>query len=77
MAIDTALQTEAREMALTIINGSRRDAREFIAGHDTPAKLVLAIVRHLIAEGYDPSAPGLNDVDAVVNVQSLIESLDV
>lgn len=65
-----ALQVEAREMALTLINGNRRDVREFVSGHDTPTKLSLAIVRNLVAEGADP-------IDAVVNVQSLLESVDV
>lgn len=65
-----ALNIEAREMALTLQNRNRRDVREFIAGHDTPARLTLAIIRHLVSGGEDA-------LDMVVNMQSLLESVDV
>jgi hypothetical protein len=73
-----ALNVEAREMALNIVNGNRSDVRDFVTGHETPAKLVLAIVRHLGSMsmeqyGYDYAAY----LDAVVNLQSLLESVDV
>lgn len=71
-----ALNIEAREMALNIVNGNRSDVREFIAGHETPAKLVLAIVRHLGSlDTYDQGFASY--LDAVVNLQGLLESVDV
>ena len=71
----TGIQAEAREMALCLINGDRKCVHDFIAGHDTPAQLCLAIVRHLITLHID--TPGHSAIQSVVNVQSLIENLDV
>lgn len=64
-----ALQVKAREMALTLINGNRSDVRDFINCHRTPTKLTLAIIRHLVSEGADA-------IDAVVNMQSLLEPIE-
>lgn len=72
-AHNRALYTEAREMALQLINGNRNEVRQFVAGHDTPAKLVLAIVRCLVAEGSEDGDALL----AVVNLQSLLETVAV
>jgi hypothetical protein len=68
----TGLQAEAHEMALQLMDGNRDEVREFISQHATPAKLCLAIVRHLTGE----STWHLT-LDHVVNVQSLIEYLEV
>lgn len=71
-----ALNVEAREMALNIVNGNRSDVREFITEHQTPAKLVLAIVRHLGSlDAHDEGFASY--LDAVVNMQSLLERVDV
>jgi hypothetical protein len=74
-----ALNAEAREMALSLINGNRSEVRDFVKNHETPAKLVLAMVRHL---GFLDWVESESDsygayVDAVVNLQSLLESVDV
>ena len=61
-------------MALQLMNGNRSDVREFVVNHETPAKLVLAIVRHLVREDSTDDGDALL---AVVNVQSLLEMVDV
>lgn len=72
-AHNRALYTEAREMSLQLANGNRTEVREFVTGHATPAKLVLAIIRCLVNEGSE----GGDALLAVVNIQSLLESKDV
>ena len=68
-----SIDTEAREMALTLGNGNRSDVREFIEQHDRPATLALAIVRNLWADNRDDD-PLTSLTDAVLNVQALLEN---
>ena len=71
-----ALQIEAGEMALQLINGNRSEVRQFIAEHETPTKLALSIVRHLTS--MDADSDGQNAaLLAVVNLQSLLEMVEV
>lgn len=72
-AHNLGLYTEAREMALLLVNGQRGEVRQFLANHDTPTKLALAIIRCLVSEGHE----GGDALLAVVNLQSLIESVEV
>lgn len=72
-----ALNTEAREMAWNLVNGNRSDVREFVTGHETPAKLVLAIVRHLGSIQWNDGDNYGCYLDAVVNLQGLLESVEV
>ena len=68
----TALDIEAREMALQMQNGSRNEVRAFIAAHDAPATLALKIVRSLwTLSDWEDTGGAL--VDAVLNVQALLE----
>lgn len=62
----TAPNDLANDIAVTIVNGNRNDARHLIADHQNPAWLALAVARHLAA------LTGDDIIDAVVNVQSLV-----
>ena len=68
-----AIQTEATEMAHQLKNGNRADVREFIEGHEFPATLALAIVRNLWTMGGQYGKSDHDMVDAVLNVQALVE----
>lgn len=71
-----ALQVEARETAWQIINGNRADARQFIEGHDRPATLALKVVRNLWTLSTEKDTGGAL-VDAVLNVQALLEDAQI
>ena len=69
-----ALNVEAREMSWQLINGNRADVRKFIRSHETPAKLVLAMVRHLGSiESSESGGDFAAYLHATVNLQSLLE----
>jgi hypothetical protein len=72
-----ALNQEATEMGLQLINGNRREVREFIASHDTPTLLTLAILRHLGSMTFETHGGFSAYLDAIVNLQSLLEMQDV